>query len=305
MAAFKWLKLIGFLLFIAIAFHVDWGSFFNTLLEVKLGYVALYLLFFAVSVAVRVFRLKLVLRSIGKSASLFQLYRCVVEPSFFGMVTPGRLGELSKVMCLEKCDVGRKQSLVLVILERLVDLAVMLAAGGAGLIFFFENQLLGGALLCFLFLLILVALQNLNVYWFLICKCASMLRFSFPFLSIDPSFLKTGASIACHCFFPTSIVVIVLAMAQLWMLGLAIGVGEHGLLLGVAYLVATVISLIPISVGGLGTREVVFISILATKGVSSDIAVAVSLLDGVALGMVGSAMLMLPVWWRDVLNRSN
>ena len=63
-----------------------------------------------------------------------------------------------------------------------------------------------------------------------------------------------------------------------------------------AYYAATLVSLLPISFAGLGTRDAAYISILGREGILPEKALLFSLLDGIALPLLLTLLMVLPMW---------
>jgi len=95
---------------------------------------------------------------------------------------------------------------------------------------------------------------------------------------------------------PVSVLVLLLSFLQLFFLGLALNATISGLYLGLAYAFSTLMALLPLSVGGLGTRETVYIATLGKVGVSENIAVTISLLDGLVFPLLFLVMLFIPIF---------
>jgi uncharacterized membrane protein YbhN (UPF0104 family) len=87
-----------------------------------------------------------------------------------------------------------------------------------------------------------------------------------------------------------------LNFTQIFLLAKAFGFQADYLVVIFAYAVATLVSLLPISVGGLGTREATYIMIMAHEGILKEQALLFSLMDGVVLGMFGLFFLIVPIW---------
>jgi len=103
--------------------------------------------------------------------------------------------------------------------------------------------------------------------------------------------------------FLLGLVSIALNFSQILLLAKAFGFQVDYLVVMFAYAAATLISLLPISVGGLGTREATYIMIMAREGISKEQALLFSLLDGFVFGVLMLLLLLLPIWALRLLSR--
>ena len=105
--------------------------------DIQLNYFLGYIVIVLVLVLLKVVRLRWFLSYIGHRLTLKAVYQSVIEPGFYGMVTPARLGEFSKVSYLIRFGLTRKQAWGVVLMERLVDFLVLLFASTVGGLYFF------------------------------------------------------------------------------------------------------------------------------------------------------------------------
>jgi uncharacterized membrane protein YbhN (UPF0104 family) len=84
-----------------------------------------------------------------------------------------------------------------------------------------------------------------------------------------------GYSMIAHVFF----------FGQLFVLALGFGVELPIVYLSLCAALSSLVALLPISIGGLGTREATFIALLGKISVSAESAVLISFSDGVVLGL--------------------
>jgi uncharacterized protein (TIRG00374 family) len=102
--------------------------------------------------------------------------------------------------------------------------------------------------------------------------------------------------------FSSSILIIILSFTQLSLLALSLGSNVSGFYLSMAYTISSISALLPISIGGLGTREAIFMGILSKDGVDTSIALAISLLDGLVFAFIFIAILFIPILFLRTFN---
>lgn len=309
---FRWLRIIGILLFVWIASQIDWLSVWTLLRDIQPGYIAGYFAVFVVALLLKVVRLRWFLSRLGCQTSFRDVYQSVVEPAFYGMITPARIGEFSKVMYLVRFGLSKKQAWSVVLIERIVDFSVLLITSISGGLYFYvlhENAMLALAFATLLILLFTALLQNSGVVFnaiSIISKLVLPKSFSlFSSISYNHELGKVS-TLASSIFLPISIIVLLLSFLQLSLLSSALRASVSGVYLGVAYSTSTLLALLPISVGGLGTREAIYISTLGRIGVSESIAVTISLLDGLVFGLLFLAIMFVPIiFFRVAFSKMN
>ncbi len=300
--SFRWLRIIGILLFIWIASQIDWIAVWRLLKDVRPGYVFGYFVVFVVAVLLRVVRLRWFLSCMGYKVAFKAVYQSVIEPGLYGMVTPARVGEFTKVFYLIKFGLTQKQAWGVILMERLVDFMVLLITSIAGGLYFFvwnHNAVLSVAVIILLTFCLAAVLRHSEA---ILRTILPVITLVWPGLSALPALSSMGSglarisSLASTIFLPISIVILLLSFLQLSLLASALGSNVSGIYLGVAYATSTLVALLPISVSGLGTREVIYIAILSHAGISENIAVTISLLDGLVFGLLFLVILFIPIW---------
>jgi uncharacterized protein (TIRG00374 family) len=296
----KWLRIIGVSLFIWIALQIDWRSVWNLLKDIQPYYILSYIIIVVILVLLKVVRLRWFLASVGYKLNFKEIYQSVVEPSFYGIVTPARLGELSKVLYLARLGLSQKQAWSVVILERMIDLFVLLIATISGSLFYFVwdgKQVFWPASLFFVLsgLLYYGLRMSSNLVETILKKSKRIwfggAHYEGEYANEVGHYLTMSAKI----LLPFTFLILALSILSMWLLGLSLGVSVSGFYLGLAYAAGSIISLIPITFAGLGSREAIYIMILDKEGIASSTAITISLLEGVVLAILIQGMLMLPL----------
>lgn len=300
--SFHWLRVIGILLFIWIVFQINWVTVWKLLKEIRPVYVLGYFIVFFVAVLLKIVRLRWFLGCLGYRVAFIDVYRSVIEPAFYGMVTPARIGEFSKVLYLTRFGLSIRLAWGVVLMERLVDFSVLLMTSIAGVFYFMIFGVATRSLALVVFLALVVVLYVCLINIGALSRLSSRVMELLPvkhFALNDLSSLGEGLArlgrLTASLFFPFSLVILTLSFFQLWFLGLALEISVSGLYLGLAYAFSSLVSLLPLSVGGLGTREAVYIGLLRTQGVSSDMAITISLLDGLVFSMIAQMIMLIPL----------
>ena len=303
----NWLKLIGLVLLVWIMSTIDWEQATQTLLKLNPAYLLGYLVFFVAMMFVRTIRLRIALSKLGHQLAFIDCYVATLEPAFMGVVTPGRLGEFTRVGYMHANGVPMPKAIVVVIVERLIDIAVLLLFGAGGMVYIFapaSSRFSGGVVVALGLLLFFGAIHGYgNVLRYLQKYLGWILRWEPSFMTHHRKALTSSFNIvmeqSAKPIFLISLACIAMNLTQIFFLAKAFGLQADYLVVLFAYAVATLISLLPISVGGLGTREATYIMIMGHAGILKEQALVFSLMDGVVLSILGLFMLTVPVWmWR-------
>ena len=303
----NWLKLIGIVLLVWLMSTVDWQQAIQTLLKLNPAYLAGYVGCFVAMMLVRSIRLRLALSKLDHQLTFSDCYVATLEPAFMGVVTPGRLGEFTRVGYIHTHGVPMQEAISVVTVERLIDMCVLLIFGAGGMAYIFAPapfHFSGGLVVALGLLLFFGAIRG---YGFVLLHLRKYLGW---ILRWEPSVMRPHRQAFTSSFhvvmkrvampvFLLGLVCIALNFTQIFLLAKAFSFQADYLVVIFAYAAATLVSLLPISVGGLGTREATYIMIMGHEGILKEQALLFSLMDGVVLGIFGLFLLIVPIWiWR-------
>ncbi len=246
----KWLLyLIGLFLLARVLSGIKWSEFYLVFSGFGLETIVLSVFFLAISIHIRSQRFYLCLdQKISRSSaqSIFYLSQ------FFGQITPGRIGEFSKVKLLTDQGVDTTQSIRILIQDRFFDFLILFTG--------FLGIFLGQAL--WLIPVITIFHWKVSCYWF------SMMRQGLYYVSI--LFL----TLCSYLFF-------VLSFATYFF---SAGLQEAWLKLMATVFSATLVAWVPISWQGLGTKEQVYLAVWDQHAVETLLAVSLAHFLSTVLG---------------------
>lgn len=303
----NWLKLIGVVLLVWIMSTVDWAQASQALLKLNPAYLLAYVVCFVVMMLVRTARLRLALSRLDHQLTFSDCYVATLEPAFMGVVTPGRLGEFTRVGYIHAHGVPMQEAISVVTIERLIDICVLLIFGFGGVVYIFAPaayQFSGGLVVVLGLLLFFGVIRSYDLLFQHLQKYLGwILRWEPSFVARHRQALATSLHVVINRtampIFLLGLVCIALNFGQVYLLAKAFGFEADYLVVIFAYAAATLVSLLPISVGGLGTREATYIMIMGREGILKEQALLFSLMDGVVLGIFGLFLLIVPIWiWR-------
>lgn len=300
----NWFKLIGIVLLAWIVSSVNWGQAIQALVRLDPLFVVAYVGCFVAMMLVRTIRLRLALSRLDHHLSFGACYVATLEPAFMGAVTPGRLGEFTRVGYIHGHGVPMTEAISVVAVERLIDVYVLLTFGVGGMVYIFTpgtNLLNSGGAVMVGLLLFLGAIRGYSSICQLLQKHLRWLaRLEPAAFTLHRQGMATSLQLvmrqAATPVFVLGMVCIALNFMQVYFLAKAFGFQADYMVVMFAYAAATLVSLLPISVGGVGTREATYIMIMAREGIMKEQALLFSLLDGVVLGIFGLFLLIIPIW---------
>ena len=237
---------------------------------------------------------------------------------FLGLVTPGRMGEMGKALYLKQdVNLPLSEGLASVLVDRLFDLYSILLLGAAGLVWFrllppwALVAVLAGTLGALLLPTALLS-ERLGAYGM---RLVSIL----PIVRDRQSRLAEATTRFQHALrpllTPRLMVPLLLTLAayalyfgQAQLLALSLELDIDLPYLAVCLSVAGVITLLPISFAGLGTRDAILIALFLPLGIAPEEAVAFSMLfflvSYVAGGILGGIAWQLKPLKSEVMSKA-
>ncbi len=300
----KWVRVLGIALLVWLLSQMSWKQIWQAILALNPAYLAGYLGSFLLMTLVRTIRLHRVAAQLGYLIPLRKCSKAILEPALIGMVTPGRIGEFSRVGYFLAEGMPLATAVSLVTLERLIDLSLLLVFGLGGLTYILApnpDPWLSAAIIGPGLGLILGAFRG---YGYLTRGLQSLLRLFFRRKSslatrIGSAWEESALRVLKNTglvLFSLGLVCLLLNFLQVYLLAGAFGFQADRLVVVFAYTSSALVSLLPVSVGGLGTREATYITILHRQGIRKEQALLFSLLDGFVLSLAMIAFTLGLVW---------
>jgi uncharacterized protein (TIRG00374 family) len=280
----KWAIRVGgtlLLLFFLLRLNLDFGKILEDLSKANLGWIGLSVGLVLPFIALKAWRWQIILHDLGLKISFGEAYRLYAIGLSAGSFTPGQAGDAIKAFYLHQKGYSLGSGLVSIVLDRLFDLAVLILLATAGLMFLgnaFSNDLpvllllLGGTLTG---LIILAVPKTRQLLLDLALKIFMRRKTNSKEQATAVERLRPVNLIPV---FVVTLLASLLALFRVWLLALAIGLNLNPLEVVAVSSLATVASLVPISVGGIGARDVVLVGILTRLGYLQEKAVSLSAL---------------------------
>ena len=263
----KWLvRLIGIVLLAYILTRVDFRSYIALFKKIEPVWLLWALVLILIIYFLKSFRWQLLLRGQGVKYSWMNAFLAFTGSNFIAFITPGRLGEFAKVFYLRQdIKVPFSRSIPSVITDRLFDVYVLLFFGVFGMIRIGLGNNIVIALVVLVAVLTPLLLFNKKIFdlW-------TGILIRLPFISrlitgkqitmqnLKEEFQKLLNINLIYALLLSVISYLILYyIAMLLAASMRINISFTDVVLMIS--IANILSFLPITVSGLGTREAVFI----------------------------------------------
>jgi uncharacterized protein (TIRG00374 family) len=288
----KVLSLVGIVLFIIILTRINLDALVDTFAHTNLALLVVALGVNCIAILLKSLKWKMIVNSVKPEFSLKESIIAFFVGFSFSTITPAKIGDFIKVLYIrdKKCGFGVAFSTV--VIDRLIDIVLLFSVALIGIagfsaIFHIEILSIGTVLLMVLGIVagIVVVLNKRFL--------AALLR---PFFNIFvPPRLKCTFGQYYHDFYSglfafyrdrtrfistvaTGIVSWIPPFVYGWILALALGINIGFFYFILVIPVISLLDLLPISISGIGTRDVALIFLFGLEGIPAEQAIAFSLL---------------------------
>ncbi len=289
----KYFGLFGVILFIYILWRVGIYSIVSEIYSADVLFIFFSLPMLIITILLKSLRWKMILKTIDINLSWKECTIIWLKGFFWGIITPGRIGDFSRCIFLKDIKgTSLGESALTVVIDRIFDILVLFGLNILGvltLLYLFDVEILSIKFLIsfsIIFIFFLYVLTNREI----------VKRISAPFVDLlVPQKFKKETKYNFNQFYEG---VELLARRKYHLLGpllvsifswLAISVGSYSLALSLSLdisywhlliftSIGSTISLVPISISGLGTREVTLIFLFSIVNITSQQAVSFSLM---------------------------
>jgi len=275
----KYSFLIGIILFIIILSRTNLGDIFNNIKNIKLEYLLLAMFLSLPMLFNKTLCWNYIKRKQGIKYNIKDSFLMYCSGLYIGILTPGRAGEIAKALYLKKDGYSMGKSLVSTVMDRLSDFAFLLLflfIGSLFLLTILQEQIL--ILILGIILAIIVFLVTLKIgliKWF-INKLFNKLipkkyqkswKLNFQDFIND---LKNYKLKHYLIIFSITTFSWIFYYIQMYVLATGLGINIPILYLAISVTVAGLITLIPISISGIGTRDASLLALLAPFAIATE-----------------------------------
>jgi uncharacterized protein (TIRG00374 family) len=271
---------IGFFLLWFILKDIDWQRFTELIPLFPVWKFAV-----GISILLCVYLLKslrwyLINKSFGIELSYSKSLTYYLVSGFLGSITPGRLGEFSKVYFLNRsCNVSMTRGTTSVFLDRIWDVMVLSLMAVIAIVFLFSSFSIGIEaiiIILILFVITIIIILFPNAFFNPAIFISSRWPvFQKELINIAEFWKKERAVIFIPAFFLSLAAFLLLAIIPvIFSTSLNATVPYHASVSAVS--ISNILSFIPITIAGIGTRELVFIKVWEMLNHNAETALTVS-----------------------------
>lgn len=304
---YQYIRYLGPLCLVLILTKIDLRLLLNNLSDINL-FLYLFVLFLNVpQFFIKSFRWNQLLKQQKVIYSEFDSFLIYISSIFIGFITPGRLGEFIKAVYL-KYDKGvsLSKSMSSVIVDRLFDLYLLILLGLLGIWKFDILGKLSNTSLLLLIIFISFPLLILNKQ--LMRKVISLIYKSFIKKKVklrnkieerfDDFYIGINQLINLNLIFSALLTCLSYSVffIQCYLIAIAIGISINLISITLFMAISNLISFIPISISGLGTRDATLIYLFSLINLTPELAVSYAFLVFIAFFICGGLM-GLVAWW--------
>ena len=302
----NWIRYIGIIPFVIILMKLDLSEIAEVFATIRTGYVCAALFLFIPLITVKAMRWKLLMEVQSIYYSLTDSITMYVAAIYVGVITPGRLGEFIKAFYLRQDGHPFGKALATVLLDKLFDYVPLLSFGVFGMLLFVN--LFDEVVLTLGFILAGIIV----VYFFKdstkrVLKYISSVFVPEKYKKDTETFFSdlwnsVKALNAAQVVLMTGLTLVgwVIYFVMMFLFAQSISIDIPFLYLAVCVSISAAVTLIPVSIAGIGTRDVTLIILFSYLGYSKESAVAFSIMMlfmYVVYGLVG-----LGAWLKKPLN---
>ncbi len=282
------LNLIGVVILIWVLLKIDLSEIVNILKNIHLSYYAVAVLLLFPIFIIKALRWNYIKKIQHIHYSAKDSILMYFSGLYAGLITPGRFGEFVKMLYLTNDHHSFGKSLLSVVFDRIFDLIFL--AGFSYVSIFIFHQYLNSDF--FIYALVVVTIITVGIVLILNKRLISMVL-NTAFKVFIPKRFQEKASLGVDDFYNDlklfafknhfwvffwTTVSWLLYYVQIYALALALDIHLSFWYLAASTTIVGLFTLVPISISGVGTRDVTLIFFFALLGISKELAVSFSML---------------------------
>lgn len=302
----KYLPIIGIILFVYVLIKVDLGEVWQELLQVDIYYLLISLVLVFIMLFIQTFKWHIIAVYQKIKIPYSESFKINLITNFYGFITPSKLGTVLRAEYLRKYTGNFGKGFFNFVVDKILDIASIIFT--AIIFSFIFKDTLNVPMGIFISIFLIFVLGTL----FFIKKERSefVLRFFHKYLL--PKKIKDRAKSVFDSFydevpkkryfilfFLLNIINWIIIYLITYFIGLSLGI-NLGLIYYLAILpIGTIVTMIPISINGLGTREATLISLFALFGIGSAKVFSMSILSLVFSGILPVVIALFFIWRKE------
>lgn len=301
-------RLIGIVIIVLILRKLNFVGIKDSILNANKYYLVIGLFLTVVGSAFKAWRWNYLKKTQNINYRLSDSLIMYFSGMLAGIITPGRLGELSRLIYLKNDGHSYGKSLFGVVLDRLFDMFFLLLFGAISMFFFFtlfKKEIPYIVAIIIISTIIAVLLAKTDLIKKIISKIFNFIipvKYQKSWQVNLQDFIAGFKNLKTKNYFIISGITIlswIIYYFQMWLFAQSLGIHIPFLYLSISVTIAGIITLIPISYSGIGTRDIALITLFSVVGISKELAITFSSL--ILSGYVLMATIGFACWLKKPL----
>ncbi len=292
----KIFPIIGIILFIYILIKLDISEIINEIKNADLFFLIVAFIFVAMSLLIQTLKWFVIAQKQKIKIPFFESFKVNLITNFYSLVTPSKIGSLVRINYLKKYSKNVGKPISNFVLDKIMDLSSIFFMA---IIFsiIFRNRLNFIPIEIFIIVFLLMVLFT----FIFVNKKRSAFMLRFFYKKTIPKKLQEKTKLTFNSFYenmPKKRDFVLFFILNIWtwinIYAITFFVGKSlGIELSFLYFLAilpigTLVAMIPISIGGLGTREAVLIKLFGLFGISATKVFSMSIISLVIVSFIPS-----------------
>ncbi len=275
-----------------------------TLISINLFYVPLFFSLLLTSFFISAFNIKIVLKSLGYDTRYHKVLKYFSLAWSLGNFTPSKLGDFSLGYFLKKENIPTGYTTAILVMDRLINLFVLSILSVITVNIFFKTfnifiLILSLTLVFSVFIFFIFSNKGRYLIKFLILR-----KYSREFEGFSKClfhYLKEYTLIILGFF----VVILRLVVVNLLVYLVFIGYGAHVpfFLIMMVSALTIILSLVPVTINGLGTSEALYLFFYGSLGISNPVIVSVAIIFLIV--SYSTALFFIVLYFQDIIEIKN
>lgn len=274
------LRMVGIVIFLYLITTLDIGNMGSVFMSLKSGFFMAGVFLSVIVYFPRILRYKTFLGFYGIEVPVSKLFRYNLIGRFLSIITPGQLGEISKAFYVKNKETSLLTTTVITIVDRLFDIIVIFISGLISAYFFPDifNRPLTIVILISSCIGIICALVLKNKLLGLLMKVSMKVRGTRKKDEYLQKAIKPFNFSQILYGILLSVIAYWILVIRFYLFALSLGIDLPFFFSVAAFSIMSFTSYVPISFGGLGTRDAVLLVLFGFFSVTPEYTISLSIL---------------------------
>jgi hypothetical protein len=276
----RYLPLIGIAIFVYLLIKLDIVEIIKQIKNIKLSYFIIAIVLVFIYLLFATAKWFIIARKQGMKVHFGEAFKINLITDFYGFVTPARLGSAMRADYLKKYSGNVGKGFSNFVIDKILDLSsLFIMAIGLGFVF---RKSIGITSISSIFILLALFLTMILISLIFYKKESSKFFLRIIYRKFIPKSMKNKARQMFNSFYKdmpklSFLILVFLVNLMTWIInyfitylvGLSLGINVGFIYYLAIFPIATLIAQIPITISGLGTREITLIGLFGLFGVEA------------------------------------